>query len=161
MNKLTKCILAVVTALVLSACSDDKSEISSGGGSAVASDGGATSAKFAGTYRGTITTLLKGDSIGDRTSTDDIVIVVRGNGTASLTVDGQTVEGTVNGNQLGFSIRVIEQDGLLKCEGDAVVSGTISNNVATGNITGSGKCELFPASTGLDISGNYTASKTN
>jgi hypothetical protein len=161
MNEICKWMLAAALVCSVAACSDEKSEITSGGGSVIASDGGASSAKFAGTYKGMITTLLKGSAIDDRTSTDEIVIVVRTNGTASLTIDGETVEGNVNDNRLGFSIRIIEEDGLVKCDGNATVTGTISGNVASGNVIGSGGCDALAASTGLDITGSYTASKTN
>ena len=161
MRMFYKWLVLGITVVALSACGGGDEGVSSGGGNTIPSDGGANSAQFAGTYKGLITTLLRGDSIDDQTSTDDLTIVIRTDGTASITIDGETVNGTVNGNQVGFSIRIVENEGLIECDGVANVTGSVNGNVITGSVDGSGECELFPASTGLTISGSFTASKTN
>ncbi len=155
-----KLIFVFLVALILAACGGDKSEVTTGGGgSGVVSDGGNPSARFAGSYVGKITTNLSGDSIDDQSDTEDFIIIVRSNGTASLTIDGETVEGEVNGNQFGFSLRIIEERGLIECEGNAIVSGTISGNSLSGTTDGSGECELVAASTGLRITGSLNGTK--
>ncbi|MBX2868938.1 MAG: hypothetical protein KTR18_09695 [Acidiferrobacterales bacterium] len=155
-----KLVLTILISFVLTACGGDKSEVTTGGGgSGVVSDGGNPSAQFAGSYVGKITTNLSGDSIDDQSDTEDLIIIVRSNGTASLTIDGETVEGEVNGNQFGFSIRIVEERGLIECAGNAIVSGTISGNTLTGTTDGSGECELVAASTGLRITGSLNATK--
>ncbi len=153
-------IFSLFVCLFLVACGSDKSEVTSGGGSSgVVSDGGSSSAKFAGTYQGEITTNLTSDSIDDQSSTDALTIVIRTDGTASLTIDGKTVDGSVSGDQFGFSIRIVEERDLLECKGDAVVRGVIASGSLNGDVTGSGSCKLIAASTGIGISGSLQASR--
>ncbi len=130
-----------------------------GGSSGVESDGGSLSARFAGSYLGTITTNLTSNSFDDQTDVDDLLIVVRNDGTATLSIDGENVEGVIDDNRLGFSIQIIEERDLLECEGNAVVTATINGNSLTGSTQGSGSCDLALASSGLTISGSLSATK--
>lgn len=152
--------LAVLfVSVFLVACGDDKSTITSGGGgSGVGSDGGSGSAQFAGTYTGTATISAKGSEV-DNTKTHDAVLVINSDGTARLTIDGQTIDGTISGNQFGFSVKVIEEDGLIECDADAVLTGTINGSQGTGMIVGSGECEILTAKSGFDVSGSLNVSK--
>lgn len=153
-------LVAIVLACLIAGCSEDKSEVSSGGGtSGVESDGGAGSAQFAGTYEGEIVTRLNGGTLDGESSTDSATVVIRTNGTASLTVEGRTVEGTVNGNRVGFSIRITQTQDLLECQGDAIISGILEGDVLTGTVTGSGKCELVATDTNFGITGSLKANK--
>ncbi len=158
-TKLFKVIL-VAMVISLSGCTDDESSITSGGGgSGVASDGGSTSAKFAGTYTGTATLSISGSSIGDSSSTRDVTLLVRSNGTAQLTIDGDTIEGFVNGNTFGFSIQIVEKDGFVDCRATAILTGTIIGKVGSGTISGSGSCEVLTAKTGFSATGSLSVSK--
>ena len=158
---LIRWLLAVTLVAALTGCHhDDDSDVTSGGGNTgVGSDGGATSAQFAGTYTGTVTTVIRGDSIDDESDTEAITVLIRSNGTAQLTIDGETVQGTVNGNRYGFSIRRDVSRGLLDCEGDAVITGTIQGNSMTGTVNGSGECELLFGQTGFTMTGSLIASR--
>lgn len=158
---LKRIAIAFIAALTLGlgGCSDDKEITTGGGDTGIGTDGGATSAQFAGTYQGTVTILLQGDSIDDETDTEDVTIVVRNDGTASMTISGETVEGTVNGDRIGFSVRREQRDGLLECNADAVVSGTIQSSSIVGSISGSGTCELVVGKTGITLSGSLVANK--
>lgn len=161
-NRLTRFAqIFLLTLIVAIAGCSDKSEISSGSGtSSVASDGGSGSAAFAGTYTGTTTVMLSGGSISDTTKTRDFSMLVRSNGTASLTIGGDTIEGDVNGNQFGFSIGIVEEEDLAKCKGNASLVGTFSGSNAAGTISGRGECELLGAKTGVDIAGSLTGTKS-
>ena len=153
-------LLAIALSCLIAGCSEDKSEVRSGGGaSGVESDGGAGSAQFAGTYTGEIVTRLTGGTLDGETSTDSATVVIRTDGTASLTVEGTTVEGTVNGNRVGFSIRITRKQDLLECQGDAIISGILEGGALTGTVTGSGECELIAADTDFGITGSLTANK--
>ncbi len=154
--------LTVVVLLVnLAACSKDKSEIRSGGGSAagVTSDGGVTSARYAGTYSGTITVRISGSSIADSSRTDDMTLVIKSDGTATLTIDGNTIRGVINGDAFGFSIQIIEEQDLVKCRGTANLAGKISGTKATGSLSGGGSCEVLAVKTGFDIGGSLSGTK--
>ena len=149
------------TLVFLSGCGGDSSSITSGGGnSGVTSDAGSSSATYAGTYEGTITLTASGSKI-DSTETRSATLLVRDNGTARLTIDGdQVIEGFMNGNKFGFSVRAVEEDGLVKCSGDAILTGTISGGKGSGSISGSGKCKLLTAKSGFDITGSLSVTRS-
>ena len=151
----------VLLAIALAGCDhDEDSDVTSGGGNpGVGSDGGAPSAQFAGTYSGTIKTVIVGDEIDDESYTEAVTVLIRTDGTAQITIDGETVQGTVNGNRFGFSIRRDVNRGLLDCEGDAVITGTVEGSSLTGTVNGSGECELLFGQTGFTMTGSMTASR--
>lgn len=160
MVTISRWLLAITLAFVLAGCSDDKTEVSSGGGaSGIESDGGAESAKFAGTYTGELITRIEGGTLDGESSTESVTIVIKTDGTASLTVEGTVVEGSVNGNRVGFSVRIKRTKDLLECEGEAVISGILEGDTLSGVVTGSGECELIAADTNFGISGSLTATK--
>lgn len=157
--RIIRLISAIVLAGALASCSDD-AEVSSGGGvTGVGNDGGNPSAQFAGTYVGEITTTFRGDEFDDDTETDRIEIQIRNNGTALVTIEGESVEGTVDGRRVGFSIRYSRDIGLIDCDSDAILTGDIGTNRITGPVSGSGECDLLTGSSGFDISGSFTATK--
>ncbi|MGI9317849.1 MAG: hypothetical protein ACR2QW_10980 [bacterium] len=160
MARVCRWLFAIFLVCMIAGCSDDKSEVSSGGGgSGVESDGGASSAQFAGTYTGEVTILLSGGTLDGESSTENATVVIRTNGTASLTIEGTTVEGSVDGNRVGFSIRISRTQDLLECQGDAVISGILEGRLLSGTVTGSGECELIAADTNFGISGSLMANK--
>ena len=149
-----------VVFLLLTSCGGDKSSVTSGNGSSgVTSDGGSSSSKYEGTYKGSITIAAKGSKV-DTSSTEPAVLLVRSDGTARLTIDGDNVvEGFMNGNKFGFSVRVIEEEDLVKCSADAILTGSISGGTASGTVSGSGKCKLVSAKSGFDVTGSFKASR--
>jgi hypothetical protein len=146
--------------VLLASCGGDKSSVSSGkGASGVSSDGGSSSSKYAGSYSGSITITAKGSKI-DNSSTKPAVLLVRSDGTARLTIDGDNdVDGFMNGNKFGFSVRVVEEKDLIKCSADAILTGSISEGRASGSISGSGKCKVVSVKTGFDVTGSFKASR--
>lgn len=152
--------LVLTLVVLIAGCGGDRSEVNTGGGSSgVESDGGSLSARFAGSYLGTITTNLTSDSFDDQTDVDDLLIVVRNDGTATLSIDGENVDGVINDNRLGFSIQIIEERDLLECEGNAIVTAVIDGINLTGDTQGSGSCDLALASSGLRITGTLSATR--
>jgi hypothetical protein len=147
--------------LFLTACGGDKSSVTSGtGDSGVSSDNGASSARYAGTYKGNITLAAKGSKV-DNTSEKPAVLLVRSDGTARLTIDDKdVVEGSMNGNKFGFSVRVVEEDGLVKCNANAMLTGSISGSKGSGTISGSGKCKVVAAKTSFNVTGTLTVVKS-
>lgn len=156
-------MLAVILGgcLFLTACGGDKSSVTSGSGnSGVSSDNGASSARYAGTYTGNITLTAKGSKV-DNTTENPAVLLVRSDGTASLIIDGKdVVEGFMNGNKFGFSIRVVEEDGLVECDANAVLTGSISGARGSGTVSGSGDCKVVAVKTGFDVTGTLTVVKS-
>ena len=153
-------VVLVGVVLGLGGCGGDRSEVTSGtGDSGVSSDGGAGSSIYAGTYNGTITLSAKGSEV-DSTQTSDARLVVRDDGTAQLTIDDQEpIEGFMNGNKFGFSVRVIEEEDLVECKADAILTGSISGGRGNGTVSGSGECKLLTAKTGFTVSGTLSVSR--
>lgn len=87
--------------------------------------------------------------------------MIRSNGTASLTIEGNAVEGMVNGNRFGFSIRIKKQQDLLECEGDAVISGILEGNALSVKVTGPEDCELIAADTSFDVGGSLMSARVD
>lgn len=67
----------------------------------------------------------------------------------------------VNGDRFGFSIRIKEQQDLLECEGDAVISGILEGDALWDNVTGSVDYELIAADTRLDVGGSLMAARVD
>ena len=151
---------ALAFCLVLAGCGGSESAIVTGTGpTGVTSDGGSASAGFAGTYVGTVTVVAKGSRI-DTDTTRDAILTVRSDGTATLEIEGNIIEGAMSGNSFGFSVLIIEEEDLVECSANAILTGTISGGTATGNISGAGECELLTASTGFDVTGTASFTKS-
>lgn len=150
----------VVSLLMLVGCSEDESSITSGSGTSdVTSDGGSASTKFASTYSGTLTVTFSGESIDNTTRTESASLLLRSDGTAKLTIDDEMVEGVMDGSTFGFSVRIVEKDGIIDCSADAVMTGSIAGSVGSGTISGRGECETLTAKTGVDMTGSMSVSK--
>ncbi len=150
---------ALFLAFLLTGCSDDVDVISGGGDTGVGSDGGSGSSQFAGTYSGTVTFEIRGDNVDDSTDTEAATVLIRSDGTGQLTIAGESVEGTVNGNRFGFSIyRRVRRD-LVDCEGDATVTGTIQSGSLSGPVNGDGECDLLVGKTGFTLTGSIQATR--
>ncbi len=143
--------------LGLNACSEDDGISSSGGGSSV-SDGGAESAQYAGTYQGTMQVEYKGDDI-DGDDTLDTTIVISNDGTVSMTIDGETVNGVINGDTLEIAFTVTESEDGITCTGSAVVQATVSGASLSGPVTGDAECSLLLIKKDADLTGTLNATK--
>jgi len=132
--------ISIFFVFTLSGCSDNSGVSASGGGS-LASDGGTASAQYAGTYKGKTDVHYEGDGINDDDSFPT-TILIRDNGTAAITIEGETVEGKVNANKLEFAIRITKEEDGVECVGDMLIKGTIDGSIAVGPVTGDAKCTL-------------------
>ncbi len=65
----------------------------------------------------------------------------------------------MNGNKFGFSVRVIEEEDLVECVADAILTGSISGGRGTGTVSGSGQCKILTAKTGFTVSGTLSVSR--
>jgi len=143
--------------LSLAGCSEEDGISSSGGGSSV-SDGGAESAQYAGTYKGAMEVEYKGDGV-DGDDRLDTTIVIHDNGTVTMTIDGESVNGVINGNRLEIAFTVTESEDGITCVGNAVVMATVSGTSLTGPVNGDAECKLLLVEKNADLTGTLRASK--
>ncbi len=155
--KIRSTLIACTLILSLAGCSDEDGISSSGGGSTV-SDGGAESAQYAGTYKGTMKVEYEGDGV-DGDDTLATTIVIRDNGTVTMTIDGETVNGAINGNKLEIAFTVTESEDGITCVGNAVVKATVSGNSLSGPVNGDAECKLLLIEKNADLTGTLSASK--
>ncbi len=141
----------------VAACSDDSSISSSGAGS-LASDGGASSAQYAGTYTGTTYVRYQGDGIDDEDNFPTTV-VVNDNGTVSVTIEGETVDGTINSNKLEVGIKLTREEDGVTCTGTMLIKATIDGTSMSGPVDGDAECKLFLISRSATMTGTLTANK--
>lgn len=147
----------VVIVLMLAGCSDDSSVSSSGGGT-LASDGGATSAQYAGTYRGNTSVRYVGDGIDD-TDSFPTTVVVKDDGTASVTIEGETVNGVMNGNKLEVPIKLTKEEDGITCEGTMLIKATVDGANMSGPVTGDAECRLLLIKRTATLTGTLSAKK--
>lgn len=147
----------LIVVLALTGCSDDSSISSSGGGS-LASDGGATSAQYAGTYRGDTSVHYVGDGIDD-TDSFPTTVVINDNGTASVTIEGETVSGVMNGNKLEVPIKLTKEEDGVTCKGTMLVKATVDGNSMSGPVTGDAECKLLLIKRTATMTGTLNAKK--
>ena len=156
-SKLRSALITFTLIFSLAGCSEEDGISSSGGGSSV-SDGGAESAQYAGTYRGTTDVAYKGDGV-DGTDTLDTTIVIHDNGTVTMTIDGESVNGVINGNQLEIAFTITESEDGITCEANAVVMATVSGTSLSGPVSGDAECKLLLLERTADLTGTLSASK--
>ncbi len=156
--KLRSIVIVCALILGLTACSEEDGISSSGGGTTV-SDGGSSSAQFAGTYTGSMKVEFKGDDI-DGDDTLATTIVIHDNGTVTMTIDGESVTGTINGNNLEIVFTVTESENGITCKGTARVVATVSGSTISGPVTGDAECKLLLVERNADLTGTLTATKT-
>ncbi len=158
MNQKLRSAVVVCTLLFgLTACSEEDGISSSGGGSTV-SDGGSGSAQFAGTYKGSMNVKFKGDGI-DGDDTLDTTIVIHDNGTVTMTIDGESVNGAINGTKLEIVFTVTESEDGITCKAKARVVATVSGSSLSGPVTGDAECKLLLLERNADLTGTLTATK--
>lgn len=149
--------VALTLSFGLAACDEDTSISSSDGGS-LTGDGGVRSAQYAGTYRGSTHIEYSGDDVnGD----DDLPssLTINTDGTVSLTIEGETVDGVINGNQIELRIKIKRTEDGIKCTGDASITATVQGTSLSGPVAGDAECKLLTFERNADLSGSITASK--
>lgn len=151
-------ITSLLFMLALTGCSDDSSVSSSGGGS-LASDGGATSAQYAGTYKGSTSVRYVGDGIDD-TDSFPTTVVINDNGTASVTIEGETVSGVMNGNQLEVPVKLTKKEDGVTCEGTLLIKATVDGTNMSGPVTGNAECSLLLIKRTATMTGTLSAKKS-
>ncbi|MEA3292082.1 MAG: hypothetical protein U9Q71_07260 [Pseudomonadota bacterium] len=150
-------IAALSACLLLAGCSDDDTKISGGGGGG--GDGGSESAKYAGTYKGTVTTKAESSSVGSASDTSDMTLVIHKDGTVTFTVEGESVTGAITGNKFNIPFKIEWSEKLVTCKGNLVVSGTVSGTNISGPVSGTGSCKAAGASTSVKVTGNLSGRK--
>ena len=159
MNQKLRSALVVCTLLFgLTACSEDDG-ISSSGGGTLKSDGGSGSAQFAGTYVGSMKVEYKGDGV-DGDDTLATTIVIHNNGTVTMAIDGESVNGVINGSKIEIIFTVTESEDGITCKGTARVVATVSGSSISGPVAGDAKCKLLLLERNADLTGTLTATKT-
>lgn len=144
-------------AFSLSACNDDDG-ISSTNGGGSSGDGGAQSAQYAGVYNGTVTVNYQSEDLSGSRAYPARMNVNR-NGTVSLTIDGETIAGVINGNKVAVDLKLTQTENITKCEVNIAFRATIVGNKMTGPITGDGTCRQLVTKRDATVSGNINLSK--
>ena len=161
-NKIRSLLLASTFLLGLSACSDDESISSSSAGTA-AGDGGAESAQYAGTYDGTMNVTYTGEDLtGDDFRGEDAfpaTVVINTNGTVTLKMEGESINGTINGNSMEVAMKITKKEDGITCEGDALVKATVSGNRLQGPVSGDAECKLGLIKRDAELTGTISATK--
>jgi hypothetical protein len=157
-SKLRSTVFACTLLLGLTACSDDEGSSSSGGGTA-ASDGGAESAQYAGTYKGTTRIDYKGDGV-DGNDTLDTTVVIHDNGTVTMNIDGETANGVISGNKVEIALTITASEDGVTCVGNALVKATVSGTSLSGPVTGDAECKLLLLERHATLTGTLSAKKT-
>jgi hypothetical protein len=141
----------------LVACDEDTSISSSNGGS-LTGDGGVRSAQYAGTYRGNTHIEYSGDDVNGN---DDLPtsLTINTDGTVSVTIEGETVDGVINGNQIDIRIKITRTEDGIKCKGDASITATVQGASVSGPVSGDAECKLLTIERNADLSGSISASK--
>ncbi len=157
-KKLFVFICTVSLALILAACGSG-TVVTSGGGSAP-SDGGTTSAKYAGTYTGTINVDYEGADISSGSDSADVTIVVGKDGKVTLTSKDEVVNGVISGNSVYMELRLSHKQTGADCSGIAKVSASINDNVMSGPVSGGANCTILGVNkTSATLSGQMRAVK--
>jgi len=150
--------ISLLLIIGLSGCSSDSS-VSSTGSGALSSDGGADSAQYAGTYKGSTDVQYTGQGI-DSDDSFPTIVKIKTDGTTSLTIEGETVEGVISGNKLEFPFRLTKSENGIECAADIVIKATVDGNKITGPATGSAECKLLLVKRTAAMTGSLTATKT-
>jgi hypothetical protein len=154
-SKIRSTLIACTFILGLVGCSDDGLSSSGGGGSG---DGGTNSAQYAGTYNGQMVVFYKGDDInGDDTLATTIVI--HKDGTVTMTIEGESVGGFINGNKLEIRFSLTQTEDGVTCTGIALVQATVSGASLSGPVSGDAECKLLLIKKKANLTGTINASK--
>lgn len=146
-----------ILSISLTACNDDTS-ISSSGGGAQSGDGGSLSAQYAGIYRGTMSIRYEGKDfdVKDNLATS---LQINTDGTVILSLDGKTVNGVINGTKISISLKVKRRENATKCTANVTIKATVAGNMLSGPVLGDGECEVVWIDQSAKISGTIRASR--
>ncbi len=143
----------------ITGCSEESSITDTGSGSQT-SDGGAESAKFAGTYKGDLTVTYSGSGIPQQQDSIDVLLVVAKDGTVKLTGEDTAVNGVISGDKVSIDIKLVHKETGLSCTGLAVIKGTASTTAINGPVTGNAECKILAVDTKkATLSGSLTVIK--
>ena len=156
-QKIRNSLIICLVLTGLAACSEEEGISSSSGGTS-AGDGGANSAQYAGTYRGTTDVAYTGDGV-DGEDSLPTTLVINTDGTVLLTIDGESVGGVISGNQVEVAFTITKSEDGVNCKGDALVRGTVSGNSLTGPVSGDAECKLLLIKRNATLTGSISASK--
>ena len=150
-------LFVLAASIGLVACDDDTNISSSDGGS-LTGDGGVRSAQYAGTYRGNTHIEYSGKDVDGK---DDLAtsMKINTNGTVSMTIEGETVAGVINGNQIDIRIKIKRTENGVQCKGDATIKATVQGAHLSGPVSGDAECKLLTIDRNADLSGSITATK--
>ena len=141
----------------LLACDRDTSISDSDGGSQTG-DGGGGSAQYAGTYVGNTHITYSGDGI-DGNDNLDSTIRIHTDGTVSFTVDGETIDGVSNGNQIDIGLEVKRTEDGIRCTGDIAIRASVRGSTVSGPVDGDADCRLLTVKRSADIDGSIHATR--
>ena len=153
----TKRVLLLSATLALAACDDGGTDISGGGGGS--GDGGSESAKHAGTYQGVVNTKAESKDFGSVTDKSDMTLVIHKDGTVTLTIEGESVQGSISGSKFNIPFKIDWSDDGVTCKGNLVAGGTVSGNTVSGPVSGSGHCNSIGVSTSVKVTGTLSGTK--
>ena len=108
------------------------------------------------TYNGTATFTLTAPGFTPINDTVPVRIVVQGNN-VTLTVEGVSVNTTLNNGAFSVTVPVAETDDGITCKGSATASGTVSGNSTTGKLSGSATCTGNGLNVPVTLTGSFNA----
>ena len=156
-SKFRSLLIGCSLLFTLTGCSNEES-ISSSGGGASGGDGGAQSSIYAGTYKGAMDVEYKGDGINGSDSIDT-TIVIHDNGTVTMTIDGESVNGVINGSKLTIEFTVTKSEDGITCKGDAIVKASVAGSSVSGPVSGDAECKLLLLERNATLTGTLNARK--
>ncbi len=151
----TRIKLVFLLTLFLTACGGGSS---GGGGQAndAADQAAPANPSQAVTYNGTATFALTAPGFPPINDTVPVQIVVQGNN-VTLTVEGVSVNTTLNNGSFSVTVPVSETDDGITCKGTATVSGTVSGNSTSGDLSGSATCTGNGLNVPVNLTGSFNA----
>ena len=149
-------LLLVVFVLILSACGSD-GDTDSGSSADATLPGTNVPVSFVGVYQGTLnlTASALGASISDTfpitiTVNDDSTVRFDGDDPDETFTVGLQDDGVFQGNLS------IDQD---QCVGSLVVNGQVDGTTVTGDVSGTGSCDVDGVNADVDLTGDFNATR--
>ncbi len=139
-------MFSISLAFSIAGCSEEDSITDSGSGSETG-DGGASSAQYAGTYKGTLKVTYSGGGLPENTDSLDVTLVIKKDGTVTLAGKDIAVSGVINSDKVSIDIKIVHKETGLSCNGTAQISATVSGAKVSGPITGGAECTILAVDT--------------
>jgi hypothetical protein len=146
----TRTKLVFLLTIFLTACGGGSS-----GGGGQANDA-PDQASPAVTYNGTATFTLTAPGFTTINDTVPVQIVVQGNN-VTLTVEGVSVNTTLNNGAFSVTVPVSETEDGITCKGSATASGTVSGNSINGKLSGNATCTGNGLNVPVTLTGSFNA----